>query len=575
MLRVNSSNVLVVPPWECAWLSDEQLQLRDGAGCICFDVRGENDATVILKPTPGSKRTRYVRDLQAAAYLGNLHTDSNYTIILGSHRNSCLKFEKDLQPRHQADGVPGSKLTGDSFTRFWISYNQGTITVGLGEPGIDSPNYSWTDPDPIPNVKHVGLSTWDKHVGYRQIQMQPAVGRKPAVIQQRQEPTPQLGAQSLKWLCRQSIEQHLCPENLCSLLHGVEELAPALDELREPLMSCLADNLEEVVMLDHDGFCSLPSTCLADLLNRPGLACSEGSLFGACMIWVEESDSKIDEVEQLLPLIRFPLMTQQELQVVCAHPLASHSAQLQHLIAEAMAAQQGSQDLSPTSQVQMQMAPVCVESKRHIHAIDQGVQQVSQRFQRRHPSACQELMYMFDGDDNGVCHFIGTSYGSQEWVNPVLSGQIKVSASSPVCRNTDPKAVVSGNFLRMNFAGPCTVEGQAQTWWQVDLGEQHCLTCNYYTLRQDGSQDFVRNWVMQGSNDGKAWVTLRSHVNENTVKLPGQYASWPVTGHAALFPYHLFRLLLTGPNSGAHNNICLSYIEFYGYFLARERAVSP
>lgn len=63
---------------------------------------GENDATVILKPTPGSKRTRYVRDLQAAAYLGNLHTDSNYTIILGSHRNSCLKFEKDLQPRHQA-----------------------------------------------------------------------------------------------------------------------------------------------------------------------------------------------------------------------------------------------------------------------------------------------------------------------------------------------------------------------------------------------------------------------------------------------------------------------------------------
>lgn len=82
-------------------------------------------------------------------------------------------------------------------------------------------------------------------------------------------------------------------------------------------------------------------------------------------------------------------------------------------------------------QVQMQMAPVCVESKRHIHAIDQGVQQVSQRFQRRHPSACQELMYMFDGDDNGVCHFIGTSYGSQEWVNPVLSGQIKVRMLAP------------------------------------------------------------------------------------------------------------------------------------------------
>ena len=73
---------------------------------------GENDATVILKPTPGSKRTRYVRDLQAAAYLGNLHTDSNYTIILGSHRNSCLKFEKDLQPRHQASITLWSLMFG-------------------------------------------------------------------------------------------------------------------------------------------------------------------------------------------------------------------------------------------------------------------------------------------------------------------------------------------------------------------------------------------------------------------------------------------------------------------------------
>lgn len=73
---------------------------------------GENDATVILKPTPGSKRTRYVRDLQAAAYLGNLHTDSNYTIILGSHRNSCLKFEKDLQPRHQASTTPWPLICG-------------------------------------------------------------------------------------------------------------------------------------------------------------------------------------------------------------------------------------------------------------------------------------------------------------------------------------------------------------------------------------------------------------------------------------------------------------------------------
>lgn len=44
-------------------------------------------------------------------------------------------------------------------------------------------------------------------------------------------------------------------------------------------------------------------------------ACSEGSLFTACMAWADQPDRCFDEVEQLLPLIRFPLMTHQELQV--------------------------------------------------------------------------------------------------------------------------------------------------------------------------------------------------------------------------------------------------------------------
>lgn len=80
-------------------------------------------------------------------------------------------------------------------------------------------------------------------------------------------------------------------------------------------------------------------------------------------------------------------------------------------------------------QVQLQTVPVSVEAKRHIYAVSQGAQPTSQRFQRRHPSACRELMYIFDGDDNGVCRFIGTTYGQQEWVNPALSGSIKVSSN--------------------------------------------------------------------------------------------------------------------------------------------------
>ena len=37
---MNSNNDLVVPPFECAWLCDEKLQLQDEAGCIDFEVKG-------------------------------------------------------------------------------------------------------------------------------------------------------------------------------------------------------------------------------------------------------------------------------------------------------------------------------------------------------------------------------------------------------------------------------------------------------------------------------------------------------------------------------------------------------
>ena len=44
----------------------------------------------------------------------------------------------------------------------------------------------------------------------------------------------------------------------------------------------------------------------------------------------------------------------------------------------------------------------------------------SVRFQHRR-SSFKELLYICDGDDNGVLYFAGTSYGEHQWVNPVLS----------------------------------------------------------------------------------------------------------------------------------------------------------
>lgn len=143
-----------------------------------------------------------------------------------------------------------------------------------------------------------------------------------------------------------------------------------------------------------------------------------------------------------------------------------------------------------------------------------------------------------------MLYFAGTSYGEHQWVNPVLSKvsltnclhshlrfctrihyrtfqKVTISASSPLSRFTDPKVLVSRSYqvcTKINisiyvpvsclgsgvdirqgtsFAGPRMEDGRNSTWWMVDLGPGHQLMCNYYTVRQDGSRAFMRNWSFE------------------------------------------------------------------------------
>jgi hypothetical protein len=58
-------------------------------------LAGENDVTVIFKPFPGAKRWQHLQRQRGPAGGEQLAVESNYTVILGSHRNSKLKIEKN------------------------------------------------------------------------------------------------------------------------------------------------------------------------------------------------------------------------------------------------------------------------------------------------------------------------------------------------------------------------------------------------------------------------------------------------------------------------------------------------
>lgn len=75
----------------------------------------------------------------------------------------------------QASGLPGCTVNAQQFATEWINYTPGVVTVGTGPPG-SSVTYQWRDPQQtIPNIRHIGLSCWDKHVSYRNVQLLPPV----------------------------------------------------------------------------------------------------------------------------------------------------------------------------------------------------------------------------------------------------------------------------------------------------------------------------------------------------------------------------------------------------------------
>lgn len=82
---------------------------------------------------------------------------------------------------------------------------------------------------------------------------------------------------------------------------------------------------------------------------------------------------------------------------------------------------------------------------------------------------------------------------------------------------------------------------------------------------------------IQGSDDGQAWVDLRRHVSDTTIKMRGQFASWPVSGRAATQFYTHFRVLLL-PGAGAAANspseLALSSLELYGYICGTDSSAS-
>ncbi|GAA0177007.1 hypothetical protein LIER_29643 [Lithospermum erythrorhizon] len=371
----------------------------------------------------------------------------------------------------------------------------------------------------------------------------------------------QLGVTLLHQECCKTLLESLSEDSVCHILQVISCI-PSCKLVEETCERKFSMHFDYCTTASTD-FVMLDEATFSNILQHPELTVTtEERIFNAILLWGLQSKElygweRVDEimgnlspellfkerlnsVDKLLPLVRFPLLPYELLKKLERSNLKSlHS--FSYLVTEAI---------------------TFLECGLANAQKDQN-----ERFQHRR-SSFKERQYICDGDSNGVLYFAGTSYGAHQWLNPVLSKRITITASSPVSRYTDPKVLVSRTYQGTSFAGPRIEDGLNSAWWMVDVGHDHQLMCNYYTIRQDGSRTFLRSWNFQGSMDGKNWTNLRIHENDQTLSKPGQFASWPVIGPNALLPFRYFRVMLTAPTADDTNpwSCCTCFLELYGYF---------
>ncbi|KAL5557732.1 hypothetical protein UlMin_033943 [Ulmus minor] len=161
LMEKKEKESLTVAPFECAWRKD--LKFREaGRGCVAFEAFAHNDVTLVFRENVGSQHYHYKRD-----------NSPHYTVILGSHRNRRLKIEVDGKTVVDVEGV--GLCCSSAFQSYWISIYDGLISIGKGRYPFQNLVFQWLDAHPNCSVRYVGLSSWDKHVGYRNVNVLPLV----------------------------------------------------------------------------------------------------------------------------------------------------------------------------------------------------------------------------------------------------------------------------------------------------------------------------------------------------------------------------------------------------------------
>eukprot|EP01083_Nonionella_stella_P080141 220057_1 len=171
------------------------------------------------------------------------------------------------------------------------------------------------------------------------------------------------------------------------------------------------------------------------------------------------------------------------------------------------------------------------------------------------------FVYEHDYDTNGIVYFLGTNFGEEQWENPSERGLIALNSLSGW--NAGSVNDMVGRTCNQSWSYHKT----ENNWITIDFGEKLKVKPTGYTLQYSNNEGacewYLRNWNLEGSNDGSDWTVIKHHKNDETFTKTNESHTW--TWSDCNTYYQQFRIKMTGKNAEGRWIIAYTALEIYGY----------
>jgi len=286
---------------------------------------------------------------------------------------------------------------------------------------------------------------------------------------------------------------------------------------------------------------------LLEILQRDELDAKEPELFALMLEWGKAESKKAggtaagDDLKKvladLLPHIRFPTFTATEMALTVTPQRLLTAEQELHLYTH-IGKSAGKKPEAPKTDKKVPHVKVAgfISTPRKPFGI---YKPATARFE----------------DNTGIVYWIGTNEGTSGYVNPtdrLIGVRMSTSAGSAI------PSIFDRNYTSTPIEN--SYGGDSSPWVEFDFRTYKVRPTSYFLAQEQ--DHYLRNWRIEGSDDGSSWTTLRDHNNDATLHTSNRWAFFDLK--AATF-YQRLRLFCYGASHNGSTNFDITEMEFFGY----------